>query len=320
MQMMDNKVFESVKGLFYGQAIGDALGLGTEFMSKEEVIRHYPEGLMAYDQIIEDNHRSRWERGAWTDDTDQFLLICDSILEEKEVNERAFARKLREWSLGSPMGIGMTVHKVVNAPQFVEFPHRAAELIWKMSGKKSAANGAVMRTSILGAWEFRELDKVIRNAEKIALVTHTDPRCVGSAVIVSVLVAGMLTGKVFTVEEISALGDQYDERIRPVVELALKQDITDLRLDDKAFMGYTLKALGAGLWAYFHAENYLDGLQRVINEGGDADTNGAVAGSLLGVKFGYSAIPDYLCIGLKNRAQLEEKLEGFLELSLSQPL
>lgn len=310
---MDNQLFERFKGLFYGQAIGDALGLGTEFMSKAEVLFHYPEGLKDFDQIIQDKHRSRWERGSWTDDTDQFLLICDSILEEKVVSERAFAHKLREWSLGSPMGIGMTVHKVVNVPQFEDFPHRAAELIWKMSGKKSAANGAVMRTSILGAWEFRELDKVIRNAEKIAQVTHSDPRCVGSAVIVSVLVAGMLTGKDFSVEEICAFGDQYDERIRPVVELALTRDITDMKLDEKAFMGYTLKALGAGLWAYFHAENYLDGLQRVINEGGDADTNGAVVGSLLGVKFGFSAIPDYLSSGLKNRALLEKKLEDFLE-------
>lgn len=43
-------------GCLYGQAIGDALGLGSEFMSQDEVIQNYPNGLKTYDQIIQDAH------------------------------------------------------------------------------------------------------------------------------------------------------------------------------------------------------------------------------------------------------------------------
>ena len=59
-----------IKGLIHGQVIGDALGLGTEFMSKEEVRANYPNGLTDYSQIIQEKHRSKWQKGAWADDTD----------------------------------------------------------------------------------------------------------------------------------------------------------------------------------------------------------------------------------------------------------
>lgn len=312
---MDDQQIDRIKGLFFGQAIGDALGLGTEFMSKSQVKENYPDGLQDYGQIVQDKHRSRWTGGAWTDDTDQFLCICDAILEDKVVSEIAFARKLRQWSLGGPMGIGMTVYKVVNLPQFTQFPHRAAELVWKMSGKKNAANGAIMRTSLLGAWEFWDHEKVVDNTEKIAKVTHYDPRCVGSSVIITSLISKMLSsGKSLSTDEIIAISDRYDDRIRPFVEVAFSGDIAGLQLDEKESMGYTLKTLSAALWAYFHAESFYDGLHKVIHEGGDADTNAAVACSLLGVKFGYEAIPKYLIEGLGDKELLEEKVDGFLRV------
>lgn len=63
----------------YGQAIGDALGLGPEFMSKDEVLKNYPDGLKNDDQIIQDVHRRRWTNGAWTGDTDMRLCILDGF-------------------------------------------------------------------------------------------------------------------------------------------------------------------------------------------------------------------------------------------------
>ena len=56
-----------IKNIYLGQAIGDALGLATEFMSKAEIAQNYPHGIHNYDDIIRDEHRSRFEVGACYD-------------------------------------------------------------------------------------------------------------------------------------------------------------------------------------------------------------------------------------------------------------
>jgi ADP-ribosylglycohydrolase len=312
---MTEQQLDIIKGVFYGQAIGDALGLGTEFMTKNEISTHYPYRLTDYSQIIQDKHRSRWEIGDWTDDTDQFLCICNSIVIANKIDELVFAKELYKWFNGSPMGIGKTVYKVLSVPQFTLYPHKASEIMWKLSKQRNASNGAIMRTSILGTYEFWDYNKVAENTEKIAKVTHWDNRCVGSCVIVTMLIANILfESKFLSLEQLCDIAEKYDSRIRPYIESAYSSPVEDLKLDESESIGYTLKAMSAGLWAYFNAEKFEDGLLKIVNEGGDADTNSCVAGSILGAKFGYNSIPKNYIDGLKNKDFLEAKYNEYVEV------
>ena len=137
-------------GTIFGQAVGDALGLSTEFMSKQEVDRFYPNGIEDYSQIVQDDHRRRWQRGDWTDDTDMMLCILDSFVACQKVDILDIARRFKEWMMNGGMGIGRHTYNVMALGDYTSNPQKAAEIIWKMGKKKAAANGAVMRTSVVG--------------------------------------------------------------------------------------------------------------------------------------------------------------------------
>lgn len=107
-------VYDRFKGCIYGQAIGDALGLGTEGMTDEDMAWKYPHGLQHYSQIFQDRHRKRWKTGDWTDDTDMMLCIAHAVIEDKGVNLKNIARHFKMWVEGEPMGIGNNTYKVLS--------------------------------------------------------------------------------------------------------------------------------------------------------------------------------------------------------------
>ena len=47
-----NELTNRLKGTIYGQAIGDALGLGTEGMTDEDMAWKYPNGIRHYSEIL----------------------------------------------------------------------------------------------------------------------------------------------------------------------------------------------------------------------------------------------------------------------------
>ncbi len=320
--LMDPVLTDRIHGVLYGQAIGDALGLGAESLSKHDLSLYYPNGLNHYSQIIQDFHRLHWAVGEWTDDTDMMLCILDSILAKKTVDVLDIAFRLRRWAQGG-RGIGKTVYSVFSSPDFLRDPHAAAKRVWENSGRNAAPNGGVMRTSILGIWEYQSPEKIKYNAEQACKITHYDPRCVGSCVAVCLAISSLLRGASDIenlIQEVMAESVSYDSRIQEYFIKAIQEPLDALDLDDGlnrgeiSQVGYTLKTLGAGFWALKNATSFADGILKIIHEGGDADTNAAVAGALLGARFGFSDIPHKWVEDIAYESRLRKKTARFLEL------
>lgn len=307
--MTTEPVKDKMLSCLYGQAIGDALGLGTEFMSKDQVEQNYPDGLKDYDSIIQDEHRSRWPKGAWTDDTDMMLCILRGF-ENGTFNTGRIASNFKEWFNSGPMGIGSHTYKVLFLDEYVKDPEMCAKVWWDLSRHQSAANGALMRTSVVGLAK----NDVIAQAEAICKLTHYDPRCVGSCVIASSIIHDLVWyNRRLSYDEIRELALQYDERIPEWVDAAYRSpDISMLDLDEPKSMGYTLRTLSAALWCYWHSPSFEAGLFSIVNEGGDADTNAAIACAILGAKFGYTTIPARYLTGLHNHTSYHHHLTTLL--------
>jgi len=73
-------------------------------------------------------------------------------------------------------------------------------------------------------------------------------------------------------------------------------------------IGYVYKALGCAAWA-IKQPSFREAITKIVQQGGDSDTNAAIAGSLLGCHLGYTGIPPEWIAGLKHREWLEKKVE-----------
>uniref|UniRef100_A0A7S1IIF9 ADP-ribosylglycohydrolase n=1 Tax=Eutreptiella gymnastica TaxID=73025 RepID=A0A7S1IIF9_9EUGL len=328
------RLADAIRGCVYGAALGDAVGLATEFLSRSEVSAHYgPSFEFAPGcEVHRDSHRISFPQGDWTDDTDQLLLVLMSLLEtEGAADPVNFASKLLEWKengfagLGDQggAGLGQSTKRVLLADGFASDPIGVAQRIWEAGGMKAAANGAVMRTAVVGIPSFWNLNIVEDNAAALCRTTHADPRCVASCIAVADCVALMLqemltAGSKLNLsfgtsepEESSPIAQgiligealeraiQYsecsDSQAREFHRLVSVETLDELQLDEPHSIGYTFKCAACALHTLQHfspeKSSFMKAICDVTAQGGDADTNAAVTGALLGCSLGYSRLP-----------------------------
>eukprot|EP00931_Biecheleriopsis_adriatica_P009379 TRINITY_DN110455_c0_g1_i1.p1 TRINITY_DN110455_c0_g1~~TRINITY_DN110455_c0_g1_i1.p1 ORF type:complete len:424 (+),score=80.14 TRINITY_DN110455_c0_g1_i1:106-1377(+) len=306
---------DCIRGCLFGAALGDAAGLATEFLDKATASQHYGEAFnfIPSCEVYADTHRLSFPPGDWTDDTDQQILILQSLLGTKgQADAQDFAKKLVSWKdkgfpgLGdsSGCGLGASTKAVISKSGFLEDPIAQAHAVWEGRGGLIAANGAVMRTAVTGIPFFWDLDMMLKNTQILCKTTHADPRCLASCVAVASSVAFILqaradsdtaidcsdiVARALTAAEAFLDSPEQRQELREHATCSL----SELRLDDARSIGYTFKCMGAGMWAFINAEKlgFIGTMNSIISEAGDADTNATVAGALLGCLFGYSKLP-----------------------------
>ena len=292
-QPVDPAVLENrYRGVLLGVAAGNCLGSPVEGQSASAIRRHYPDGVRDIDPAEHDR--------AWDDDLAQTVLVAETLIEDEEMDPDRLGARLVEWSRDNGRGIGVLTRQVLGEIAGGKSAAEASLEVWEQSGWSTAGNGAVMRCSPVALRWRRSGAALVRNARASALATHYDARCEWSTVAFSVALACILSGGDLSLDELAsaleeAAGTDWAaagvghvvEAIREVP----KRGLRELRLDDPMDMGYTLKAMQVGLWCLVERPELEQGLIAVVSFGGDADTNGAVAGAALGACAGADELP-----------------------------
>ncbi len=310
---MDRRKEARRVGALFGQGIGDALGVRDEFRPASQIAKSDRNRLI----YVASSRKGvpEFEAGDWSDDTEQAVCLLEAYIEDGgQLVGTTVARRFQEWLAGDGRGCGSHTMLCLNDGLFALDPYAVSEAAWENSGRYTAANGAVMRCSVIGTLRPDDLDWTERVAARQARITHFDPRCVASSVAVAVAVAHLIAGNAPTKAFFQAW--KRSEKYHPEAINYMRMSLADLKLDEglvegkwntKAPIGYTYKALGAGFWALRNSVStmsFTESLDPILAAGGDVDSNACVAGALLGAYLGIHNIPAPLVHGLKGKDKL----------------
>lgn len=309
------------RGLMVGLAVGNLLGIPYEGWPREEIRLAWPEG--ACDIEAKAGYPD-------DDDLAQAVILAAACHGAEALDADDLARRFWVWGEENGLGMGhatrttlaryggspprcygsrdLHVRRSQAAREPVGLPAlKASRAAWEDAGGKAAGNGAVMRCAPLAIRWRHDDAALVSNTIVSAAVTHWDARCVWSSVFVNLAIVSLLReppdDALRLVERAErareTLGDALapfgvDAPVPAAVTKAL--DVADVTAPEEIGldgwgMGYTLKAMQVALWCVRRAADFEEALIAVVNAGGDTDTNGAVAGAVLGARFGLDAIP-----------------------------
>ncbi|HET7322812.1 MAG TPA: ADP-ribosylglycohydrolase family protein [Halococcus sp.] len=165
--------------------------------------------------------------------------------------------------------------------------------MWEESSEGSnAGNGSVMRCAPLAIVYTGDnavrLQRVSRDSSRI---THADPRCTHGCALLNLTIVGFLEG---CTEPLAVALDELDtdaptELVEAVEPLTTPGAVSPETL---ANTGYVVDTLRTALYHALDSDSAEAAIVEAVNEGGDADTIGAVAGAVAGARFGASALPE----------------------------
>jgi ADP-ribosyl-[dinitrogen reductase] hydrolase len=134
-------------------------------------------------------------------------------------------------------------------------------------------------------------------------ITHADPRCTHSCAALNLTIAALLDGDERPL--MSALDTLSSEAPNDLIKvLGPIPDAIDPV--DLSSSGFVLHTLPTALYHALTADSAEEAIVNAVNEGGDTDTIGAVAGALAGARFGATALPERWLDALSVTTELRE--------------
>lgn len=279
-------------GVLLASAVGDALGAGYEF------------GSAPYDgwPAMIGGGLGDFAPGEWTDDTAQAMAIARVAATGQDLRTTAaldaVAAGFAEWYGGGPADVGIQTGLVLSLAgpdATAQQMAAAAETVHRRSGGRSAGNGSLMRTAPVAIAHLDDSAALVDAAQAISALTHHDPMAGEGAALWCLMIRhAVLHGAFPTADDVLPLlgGTARDwAAVLSEAETGPPSRFTE--------NGWVVGALQAAWSAIVHTlvpddlpcRHLQDALATAIGIGNDTDTVAAIAGALLGARWGASAVP-----------------------------
>lgn len=260
-------ISDRARGAFLGMAIGDALGATVEFMTVPEIQSKY--GI--FKNIIGGGWL-RLKPGQVTDDTEMALCIARAIVRSQGWSLEQIARNFADWLKSRPVDCGDTCRKGIRSYML----HGTLEA---SLNEWDAGNGAAMRILPVALFSLPDETLLKKYALEQAHLTHNNP--VSDA-------ACSCLGKMLHL----ALCGESKKRLRKEVDgLIARFPTFSFEPYHGLATGYVVDTLQTVFHFFFRGRNFEECMVGTINQGGDADTTGAICGMLAGAYYGMDDIP-----------------------------
>ena len=296
-----NAMADRAVGAVIGSAVGDALGAGYE--------GSYPD---QDEEIVMVGGRGQFpgrRRGGWTDDTAMALGVLD-VIASGITSTDAIAANFVDWCAARPPDIGRQTRWVLSSaarPSEVRAQARA----YMRRTPDAAGNGGLMRTAPVALAAPGDRNRVARRAAAIASLTHPHPDSVDACVLWSLAIdQAIITADIEEPFDFGAAvrnglgfvpGGKRRDRWTRLIDTALATGSAAAARRRFTPNGWVVTAFQAALWAISHTpvprgnpgDHFRDALVASIRVGHDTDTVAAIAGGLLGARWGVDSIPGH---------------------------
>jgi ADP-ribosylglycohydrolase len=252
--------------------------------------------------------------GEYSDDTQMAVCIAQAlanaqpvpIRDEEILNE--IADSFLNWCQRGATDIGTQTRSVLGATQYeiethwvATFMAHEAHRLWK-SGRPAAGNGSLMRTAPVALYELHNAEETAEAARLVSDLTHADPLAGDACVIwCEGIRHAVLHGTFAGVRAgVAHLPNERQDQWHTWLDEAEARDAHTFTNN-----GFVVTALQAAWSAItrtpvpvddpangiFAADHLRLALEAAVRAGNDTDTVAAIAGALLGARWGASAVP-----------------------------
>jgi ADP-ribosyl-[dinitrogen reductase] hydrolase len=301
-----------IQDAFYGLAVGDALGVPVEFLSRDTIARKPVVDMQAFGT----HHQPA---GTWSDDSSLAFCLAAMLCDGYDLH--AIGNSFVNWynhnfwtARGRVFDVGIATAQAIDNLKHGESPFTSG-----LTSERENGNGSLMRILPLVFYtKNMDIKARFQHVKEVSGLTHAHIRSVICCFIYTEFALLLLQGK----EKFAAYGEMqitvntflktynlcsetelnvFHRILENPIPRSLSnheiRKIIDCAEGEISSSGYVLHTLEASIWCFLKTNTYSEAVLKAVNLGNDTDTTGCVTGGLAGLYYGTNAIPaDWLAV------------------------